>query len=308
LPDKKADGTEIVYFTSLFFHPVRLRHTVVAGLMSLTPDESGNRIKRLEETYEKYEKFNPLYSIVVFYEHIIKPGYLRIWDFISPIVEFSKAILKNLLTAIFIFGIFLVVYVNFAYKAFSWPSKEVLDGIKGFTLWWFVAGYLIQQFMPMLKNKVSPELDVRNFTRHHQDLEYMAKEMDGADSVQIVSGDFSFIDTNSKLEARLRDLAFARKLKLISYKDRETVEEEMSAKTSSNDILLKLKDEGLIYFDFPIHAKISLIEHGGSKRMLFRFTKEVGGRQVKHMGFIRHGENTRALLDVIERFLSIAKN
>lgn len=166
----------------------------------------------------------------------------------------------------------------------------------------FALTYIILQFIPVLGKKIRPDINVRRI-QGQNDLSYMERTIRGAEFVQIVSGDFSFIDTDPHLEACLRELAFQRKLVLISYKAQAIVVEEMSSKTSSHDILLKLQDEGNIYFDFPVKAKITLVERGKRRSMIYRFSKDFNGSDSSYMGFIQNTENTHALLAMVDEFV-----
>jgi|GEM_PF-7050941 len=301
---RPVDGTHAsAFFSALFYHPVRLAITQVTGVMEIGVNANGDRIVRVDEVYDKIEKFNPFYSLQIFYEVFLSPVARIMARILRPVWGVVEGFAKNFLVIAFVFGIFLVAYVNFIHASFHLLPDQFASSAKKYLPMWFAAGFILQQAIPWFRRGINPDLEIKGF-ESHQDLVYMADVMESADDVQIVSGDFSFIDTNPRLENCLRHLAFSRKLRLISYKSQAIVREEMAVKSSSNDIFLKLQDEGRIHFDFPVKAKITLVEHGGMKKMLFRFNKDVNGSNKLHMGFIKESANTAALLDVLERFLS----
>ena len=297
----RRSGRYSTYFTASFYHPVSLLITVVTGKMSLECDASGKIIK-LEEYYDKIEKRSVGYSFDIIKNRIISSTLVSVASSLMPLLGLVRAGFKFLLSSAFFIGLVSVVYVNFVHS--NWPIFAELDiGMaKSYTLYWFAAAYLLQQFIPMLRKKIDSDLYVRSFDGD-RDLEHMSDIISGSDNVYIVSGDFSFVDSNKKLESSLRDLAFSGKLHLISYKSRETLVREMSAKSSSNEIMLKLIDNGAIRYNFPVKSKITIVENGGNRKMLFRFKKELDGKNKLYMGFIKHSDDTASLLSVVERLI-----
>ncbi|WP_269714140.1 hypothetical protein [Caulobacter sp. NIBR2454] len=290
------------YFFASFFHPYRLSIVNVAGHMEIEVDKSTKKIIKLSEMYDKLEKKSQLYSIEIIVRDYLKP--ILSWSVAAlyPAWEFIRGSVRFLFTWGLGVGIILIAYVNFFHKIRPIISDSEVEALRNYTVVWFGIAYVLQQSLSFLKKNVLLDLSVKGFSGN-KDLEHMAKVMDGADTVYIVSGDFSFIDTNEKLEKRLTDLAFAGKLHLIIYKGKDKLIQEMSSKTSSNEILIKLIDNKSIRYNFPIKAKVTIVESGGNRKMLFRFKKEVDGKSKLHMGFINPGENTGYLLNVIESFL-----
>src|SRR5690606_7520022 len=103
-----------------------------------------------------------------------------------------------------------------------WVSEATASDIKRYTPFWFALAYILQQTISYAKRKAIH--DVHFLPIHGEgDLKLMRKFIDGADKVEIVSGDFSFLDTDSSLQRSLKSLAYAKKLHLISYKSEQKV-------------------------------------------------------------------------------------
>jgi hypothetical protein len=235
----------------------------------------------------------------------ISPTLAKLQSLSVPFIDAFKATFRYGLYIALWAGIASVVYTNFIHQNFSALSENFVATLKTYTPIWFAAGYVIQQSLPFLKKTITPDLSVWE-VRGDADLVAMQKVIDGADDVEIVSGNFSFIDTNKKLEDCLRTLAFAGKLRLTSYKSASQVDAELNTKSVGREILLKLKDDGKISYDFPVKgAKITMVEHGGSNRMLFRFGKPVGNTTRMFMGNIHGTTNTPQLLKLVHDLIKL---
>lgn len=289
-------------FTATFYHPARLSFTNVSGDIEIRADRAG-RITHVVERYEKTEIFAPLYAL----ESIPRFYILPVWRWIKrkarPLIALVKAIGRNVLTVAFGLGVLAVMYVGWLHSLRPVLSDGVVAEIKNALPYWFAASYLLQQALPFFKKTPTPDVVVETFAGS-DDLHKMTAQIKGADFVQIISGDFSFLDIDHNLEDCLRALAFEKKLELFSYKSREIVEQELNSKSRSREILLKLIDENRFHFNCPVEAKITLVERGGQRRMLFRFAKDEGDGAEFHMGTIRHTHNTAYLLSVIDRMVA----
>lgn len=277
--------------------------TVVAGQMAITTDATRKKIVSLEETYEKIERLDRLYAITYLKRSYFDPIANRAKEFFSPALEAIKTLSRYVLTIALWLGIASIVYTNFLHDSFQLLTATFVADLKEYTPIWFAVSFVIVQLLPFLKRTIDPDLSVSR-VEGDDDLRSIRKEIEGADSVEIISGDFSFIDKDGDLQDCLRTLAFAGKLRLTSYKAEDEVTRELNTKSVGREILLKLRDDNAITFSYPVRAKITLVEHGGSKRMIYRFAKQVSGSTKLFMGRIHGTSNTQQLLEVIGNSLS----
>lgn len=289
-------------FTATFYHPARMSFTNVSGDIEIRTDRSGKTITHVIERYEKTEIFAPLYALESLPRFFLYPAIRWFKRKARPLLGLIKAIGRNVLTLAFILGVLAVAYVGWLHNIRQILSAELVEDIKSALPYWFAASYLLQQALPFFKKSATPDVVVETF-EGTEDLHKMTAQIKGADFVQIISGDFSFLDLDGDLEDCLRALAFEKKLELFSYKSKDVVEQELNSKTRSREILLKLLDENRFHFDCPVEAKVTLVERGGQRRMLFRFAKDEGDGAEFHMGTIRHTHNTAYLLTVIDRMM-----
>lgn len=290
-------------FTATFYHPGRLSFTNVSGDIEIRTDRAGKTITHVVERYEKTEIFAPLYALESLPRFFVFPALRWLKRKGRPIIALVKAMSRNTLTLAFGMGVLAVAYVGWLHNIRPILSEALVQEIKGALPYWFAASYLLQQALPFFRKTPTPDVVVETFGGT-EDLHKMTAQIKGADFVQIISGDFSFLDLDRDLEDCLRALAFEKKLELFSYKPREVVEQELNSKSRSREILLKLLDENRFHFDCPVEAKVTLVERGGQRRMLFRFAKDEGDGAEFHMGTIRHTHNTAYLLTVIDRMMS----
>lgn len=279
--------------------------TVVAGQMTIETDPSRSKIVYLDENYEKLERRDTLYAISYIKRAYIDPFFSKAGDVLGPAFESVKTLSRYALTIALWLGIASIIYTNFIHLSFHVFSNDVVNLLKVYTPIWFAVSFVIVQLLPFLKKAIDPDLSVKK-VEGDDDLDTIRREIEGADAVEIISGDFSFIDKDPKLQECLRTLAFGGKLRLTSYKGEAEVTRELNTKSVGREILLKLKDDEAVKFDFPVRAKITLVEHGGSKRMIFRFAKQVSGANALFMGRVHGTSNTQQLLAVIGE--SLAKN
>ena len=304
-PQNYGDGWDAI-FSALFYNPARLSITSVTGVIRFELNDAGTKIAKLSERYDKVERRAPFYNIQAIQRRVIRPVLNKGKPFLRPVGRVVRAAGRNLLTLAFVLGILGVVYVNWIHAEVSVLSEEAVAQIRAATPFWFAGAYILQQLMPFFKRKVNPDIDVRSFDGA-EDLPRMIAHMRDADFVQIMSGDFSFLDESVELEDCLRRLAFARKLELFSYKTQLEVEEELATKTKSREIMMRLRDERRMHFNCPVKAKVTLIERGGQRQLLFRFSRG-GGESGFHMGLIRANQNTGYLLAVVEQMFAALRS
>lgn len=306
--DEKSRGTKAsCCFSAFFYHPFRRMITVVSGHMEIQTNPDFTKIISVTEEYKKTERQDILFGGQLIYSTFVEPAISWVVEKIRPVTELTKWLLRNILSLGFAAGVAAIVYVNFLHESLSLLTPKGLEIVRQYTPIWFAAGYIIQQMLPALKKTIAPDMSVKKLPPDG-DLTEMANQIEHADHVTIVSGDFSFIDIDPRLETCLKSLAFNKKLVLISYKSKESVERELNSKSSGRELLLKLSDDNAIHFGFPVHAKITLVDHGGSHRMIFRFSKEMNGSHEKHMGFIHQTANTPELLKLIQQLVVAARS
>lgn len=292
-------------FVAYFYNPIRCVICAVSGSIRIELDPSG-KIKRFEEQYEKIETKSFVYALAYFKRRVLDPVGVALMRFISPLIKSIGVIIQYFLYVIMFLGVLSVGYAELIHETFPIIEENVFLIIKKYTPIWFAAAYLIQITLQLIKKKILHDVHFVPI-EGEGDLRIMRKYMSGADSVEIVSGDFSFLDTDSQLQSILRDLAYNKKLSLVSYKDKDKVQREIKAKSVGRDILTKLSDDGAVVYAFPASAKITMVTHGRSRRMLFRYWRDDDGDHRRYMGIIRETPNTGALLDVIASLISAAK-
>jgi hypothetical protein len=301
-PVNSTSEFESGLFFAHFYDFRRLSFTMVGGEIQLHINPEG-LISKLEEVYHKNEFPSYYYA------------FSQLFSFVPKSIGFVNRKLGSLFGTyakllLSVFGILLVLFV--AYTVFIHEKLPVVNEsfmvlVRPIVPFLFAVLYCLQQIIPLVSGSVSPDLTIKRIGAD-EDLKMMANEMEEADRVCILSGDFSFISKHPKLEYRLRELCFGGKLELYSYKASGVVEGELKKTTVGNEILLKLQDDGKIFCDVSLRAKCTLIESGGKKKLLYRFKQTDKAQESMAMGVVKPRDNTQYLLDIFENvFNSIKK-
>lgn len=288
-----------VKFLSYFYDPIKSKVFAIAGQLECEFDVD-NKIKRISQIYESVEKKLHIYSLAYVKRRLIDPADRKIKRVIVPLGSAAVRIVIAAVSIALWLGICGAVYSHFFHNGLKLVSDARAAELKDFSAYLFAAAFLLQNFIEFLKKKIVPEAAFRPI-EGDEDLKLMRKFINGADKVEIISGDFSFIDTDQELKVMLKKLAFSKKLTLISYKSENKVKPELFAKSVGRDIVQKLEDDDSIFFNFPVHAKITIVTHGQTRRLLYRYWRSDQGNQYRYMGIIRDTANTRDLLDVISQ-------
>jgi hypothetical protein len=158
----------------------------------------------------------------------------------------------------------------------------------------------LQKMLPFFNgNQSRSHLTVKPLS-NSRDLDFMIKHLEGADKVQIVSGNFSFLGRDERLAETLKKLAAESKLILYSYCAKSDVESAVSASSKSLDIFNNVVEDGNFYPSVHVKRKITLVESGGRKVVLFRFAQKSDSVQSFHMGILNDDDETRYLVASIE--------
>jgi hypothetical protein len=288
-----------------FYNPRRCRIVSVSGQLEITLDAAG-KITKLSLQSVTIERPSFIYSLAYVKRRIVDPSAKQIARTLRPLWNATGTVFQFTLYVVMWTGVLLVLYSEILHESLHWASDAVAANLKRYTPFWFALAYILHQTIAFVKRKTIH--DVHFLPIYGEgDLKLMRKFIEGADKVEIVSGDFSFLDTDSDLQRRLKDLAYAKKLHLISYKDERKVKSEIKAKSIGRDILYKLAEDDAVRYDFPVHAKITIVTHGRNRKMLFRYWRDDSGEQRRYMGVVRETPNTGALLDLVTDLIDEAK-
>lgn len=294
-------GNGTVLFSAQFYNPLRCSINNVHGCFIVKHDNG--KIFHFEEEYTRDERFNITYSFGALYRFALKPV-------LQSIISFALTILKALssLWRVMIWALFIVFVAYFSVSRYFQeiiaflPSgaRAFLDEISPLV---FVFAFIVSQIVPKL-NFINKDIEVKKIKKN-EDIQSILREIRSADSVTIVSGDFSFIDSYPAMEERLLDLAYQKKLRLFSYKDKDAVESEMKSNSKTAEIYLKLLDDKKIHFDCGVKLKFTLIDTQGVKRMLFRFVgKDKNHEPVDYIGVMKDRPNNKYIIEIIEQLIS----
>lgn len=291
---------------SAFFYTYRsCKISTVSGRIYLDIDENGKILKLTQES-QSIERQAFVYGLSHLRKRLIDPPYIAIKRAVRPIWRSISTVVQVSLYIIMWVGILLILYVEILHDSLKWLSAEITSDVKRYTPFWFAGAYIIQQTISFVKQRIIHDVHFIPIDGE-EDLKWMRKFIHGADRVEIVSGDFSFLDTDSDLQSRLKELAYAKKLSLVSYKSSEKVKSELKVKSVGRDVLFKLEQDNSISYDFPVEAKITIVTHGRNRKMLFRYWRDEDGDQRRYMGVVRETQNTGALLDVITKLIDKSK-
>ncbi len=288
-----------------FYTPRRCRIVSLAGQLEIETNALG-KIVKLTQLSVTIERPSFIYGLAYVKRRVLDPALLAtkrtlrpIWRSIATIVQFCLYLAMWL-------GVLLVLYAEILHPSLGWISESALADVKRYTPFWFALAYILQQTVVFIRKKVLHDVYFKPI-EGEQDLHLMRKFTEGADRVEIVSGDFSFLDTDSVLQSRLKELAYAKKLHLVSYKPAQKVKSEIKVKSTGRDILYKLEADNAIDYEFPVEAKITVVTHGRNRKMLFRYWRDDEGEQRRYMGVVRETANTGALLDLITSLIAKSK-
>lgn len=299
-------GRARAYFSALFYTPRRCRIVSVSGYIEIWIDSAG-KISRLDQYSGTIERPSFIYSFAYLKRRIIDPVSNAFVRALRPFWRSFGTVTQVALYVVMAVGVLLVLYAEILHGSLRWASEETFSDIKKYTPFWFALAYIVQQTIALVKWKVLHDVHFLPI-EGEGDLKIMQRFIDKANNVEIVSGDFSFLDTDSDLQNRLKELAFSKKLKLVSYKPEQKVKDELKVKSTGREILAKLKEDNSIVYDFPVEAKVTIVTHGRNRRMLFRYWRDVDGEQRRYMGVVRDTSNTGALLDVIVKLIDKVKS
>lgn len=298
-------GLAKTFLGAYFYTPRRCRIVSVSGHIEITLDAAG-KISRLSQQSVTIERRSFIYGVAYIKRRLLDPVSATARRMLRPIWRSIGTIVQLILYAVMWAGVLLVLYGEILHDSLGWVSDNTATFLKRYTPFWFALAYILQQTILVIKKKVIHDVHFVPIDGE-ADLALMRKFIDGADRVEIVSGDFSFLDTDAELQSRLKELAYAKKLNLVSYKAEKKVKSEVKGKSIGRDILYKLEADKAVQYDFPVHAKVTIVTHGRNRKMLFRYWRDDNGEQRRYMGVVRETPNTGALLDLITRIIEQTK-
>ena len=288
-----------------FYNPRRCKIVSVSGQIEIAIDSSG-KITKLSQNSVTIERSSFIYGPAYIKRRVIDPlvrysvrAARPLWYAVGTVFQFA-------LYLIMWTGVFLVLYGEILHNSLRWVSDSFAADLKSYTPFWFAVAYILQQTISYVKRKVIHDVHFLPIFGEG-DLKLMGRFIEGADKVEIVSGDFSFLDTDSDLQRKLKSLAYAKKLHLLSYKEERKVKSEVKVKSTGRDILYKLAEDDAVHYEFPVEAKITIVTHGRNRKMLFRYWRDENGEQRRYMGVVRETPNTGALLDLVTDLIDEAK-
>lgn len=293
-------GESSAKFIASFYDPLTGCQVFLNGVTRFATNASG-KVTSFEEHYTKVAVFAPLVSLEGLFSYIWRVSGPYVRAIILRARRIGAFFIRNAI--IVTFGLFSAVTLY--HQIWGLPAEGGMAEfqeryIQPNAVYVTALAAFAQKMLPFFNNNQRrSHLTVKPLS-NSRDLDFMVKHLDGADKVQIISGNYSFLGRDQRLADSLKKLAAESKLVLYSYCSKSDVESAVSASSKALEIFNNVVEDGNFFPSVHVKRKITLVESGGRKVVLFRFAQKSDSVQSFHMGILNDDDETRYLVASIE--------